>query len=546
LLVFEDPSLADIGVYRAVSVNPDFSSLTVQSSNISVKVCDRRNDSLELVKLYEQTDGQKWKNNTNWRVPGMPIETWSGVTVDALGCVSKVDLAGNMLTGSVPDLQMNSLDTLILSDNELIGFNNEIFVPYIKYVDLSNNRITVLPEVINHWMQLQNLILTNAFDFNGFQPSANGIPPEIGDLCDLTELEMSGNGFEGEVPTELTMLNNLKKGQVSFANNTLDSVRRELIYFCPYGVEIMANNPGGFEKFVEICGDTCGGLEFEQLADLPWLMDTIKTLNCTGNGCYDNNVRSDAGFVIARDLKVVYTRTRCYSGPETYEEVINLYDCGGNVLESIGCNSDRLCSGLGVLNETEFGGLVFESKWRCGCDFSECKARDTVIIDEGEIDTLKVGDFVLLEEVCNPGFYSISSLNNELPGSPPIVTEDNIGFTYELVTENLISGQQCTTTIDVVRGATGRNEYENQDHDGPVMIACHPNPVVDFLRCPEIDMVNVEEYKVYNLQGMEMPKYVESYKDKLQLNVQEYPSGMYILHVKTNERQYLNRFMVFK
>ena len=156
-----------------------------------------------------------------------------------------------------------------------------------------------------------------------------------------------------------------------------------------------------------------------------------------------------------------------------------------------------------------------------------------------------VGDFVILEDVCNPGFYSISSVGNVL-GTPPVVDESDIGFTYDLITRNLISSQQCTTTIEVVRGATGRNEYEKEDPNSPVMIACHPNPVVDFLRCPEIDMANVEAYKVFNIQGMEMPKYVQNYQNKLQLNVRDYPSGMFILVVKTKDRQYLNRFTVIR
>jgi len=78
------------------------------------------------------------------------------------------------------------------------------------------------------------------------------------------------------------------------------------------------------------------------------------------------------------------------------------------------------------------------------------------------------------------------------------------------------------------------------------VIACHPNPVVEFLRCPEVNMALVEEYKVFNLQGMEMPKYLETYQDKLQLNVQTYPAGMYLLLVKTAARPYLNRFTVIR
>jgi hypothetical protein len=140
----------------------------------------------------------------------------------------------------------------------------------------------------------------------------------------------------------------------------------------------------------------------------------------------------------------------------------------------------------------------------------------------------------------------ISSVNNDLAGVPPVVTQDNIGLSYELLIENLVSGTHCTTTIEVVKGVTGREEYGSGTSNGTIQVSCHPNPVVDFLRCPEVDMATVEEYRVFNIQGMEMPKYVENYKDKLQLNVQQYPAGMYIILVKTEDRQYLNRFTVIR
>jgi len=540
-LVFLDPKLSDVGTYRAVSGNPNFPLLMVESHSINVKVCDRRSDSLELVRLYFSTNGSNWRVKTNWLVPGRPIDTWSGVTLDALGCVSKVDLAGNMLTGPFPDLQMNTLDTLILANNQLTGMiPNNILVPYIKYVDISGNDLSGdIPEVMGGWMAIENLILAN-------NSMGGDIPPELGDLCELTELQLEGNSFGGELPTQLTMLNNLKKGEVSFANNKLDSLRKELIYFCPYGVEIMANNPGGFEKFVEICGDTCKGIEFEQPSEIPWLLDKIKELDCKGDGCFENNVRSDAGLITVRGLKIIYTRTRCFSGQESFDDHIRLYDCGGNVLENISCNANGICSGLGVLTEAEFEEFEFDIKWNCGCEFTKCLSIDTIHIDEGMTDTLYASDFIEVAEICNPGFYSISSVNNELPGSPPVISQANIGFTYELLIENLITGKQCTTNVSVARGLTGSKEYDPGRSNGPVMIACHPNPVVDFLSCPELDLLNVKDIRVFNLQGMEMPKYVEQSSENLQLNVQSYPPGMYLLVMKTEDRQYLNRFTVIR
>jgi hypothetical protein len=82
--------------------------LVVISSNkaYSLTGCSncREADSLALVALYNATDGQNWVNNTNWLVPGQPINVWAGVTASPTGRVTTLDLTG-----------YNLKDTLLLS-----------------------------------------------------------------------------------------------------------------------------------------------------------------------------------------------------------------------------------------------------------------------------------------------------------------------------------------------------------------------------------------------------------------------------------------------
>jgi len=61
----------------------------------------RYNDSLALVALYNATDGANWDNT--WDL-SQPMNTWHGVTLNTNGCVQRLDLYNNNLTGELPAL----------------------------------------------------------------------------------------------------------------------------------------------------------------------------------------------------------------------------------------------------------------------------------------------------------------------------------------------------------------------------------------------------------------------------------------------------------
>ena len=75
-----------------------------------------------LVALYHATDGPNWTDNTNW-LSDAPLGDWHGVTTDADGQVTDLDLWDNGLRGEIsPELgSLSELETLYLSDNELSG-----------------------------------------------------------------------------------------------------------------------------------------------------------------------------------------------------------------------------------------------------------------------------------------------------------------------------------------------------------------------------------------------------------------------------------------
>ena len=63
-------------------------------------------DSLELVKLYNSTDGANWTNK--WTLTE-PMSGWYGVSLDASGRVIKVVLDNNQLNGTIPNFNLPNL-----------------------------------------------------------------------------------------------------------------------------------------------------------------------------------------------------------------------------------------------------------------------------------------------------------------------------------------------------------------------------------------------------------------------------------------------------
>ena len=79
-------------------------------------------DRAALVALYNATDGPNWTNNTGW-LTDRPLDDWYGVTPDANGGVTELNLGENDLTGEIPaELgNLSNLERLYLGANQLTG-----------------------------------------------------------------------------------------------------------------------------------------------------------------------------------------------------------------------------------------------------------------------------------------------------------------------------------------------------------------------------------------------------------------------------------------
>ena len=82
----------------------------------------RDTDREALVAIYNATNGEFWARRQNW-LSNAPIGTWYGVTTNASGRVTELNLSENQLAGEIPSELGNlaSLQELYLSKNRLVG-----------------------------------------------------------------------------------------------------------------------------------------------------------------------------------------------------------------------------------------------------------------------------------------------------------------------------------------------------------------------------------------------------------------------------------------
>ena len=196
-------------------------------------------DRSTLEAFYDATGGESWTDATNWKTEA-PLDTWYGVTTDAVGRVTKLELGENGLTGSLtPGLgDLASLDRLGLWRNELTG---------------------EIPGELGNLANLEQLSM-------GGNELTGPIPDELGNLVNLELLYLWGNELTGPVPAWLGDLTRLRWVQLS--NNELTSpipdelgslVQLEVLYL--HGNELTGPVPAWLENLTRLRWLNLGGNE---------------------------------------------------------------------------------------------------------------------------------------------------------------------------------------------------------------------------------------------------------------------------------------------
>ena len=209
-------------------------------------------DSLALVKIYNNMNGTNWTHQENW-LSDAPVKDWWGITVENnrvtsidffwdwdstqnmageivdefwdLTALEVIDLSVNQISGSIsPKIENHTnLTVLKLNTNNLEeSIPNELGnLTKLQIVNMGNNQLTgPIPPELENLADLQILsIYSNQL--------SGPIPSELGNLANLQKLELYYNQLEGPIPTELGNLDNLLLMDL-FGNELTDSIPKEL------------------------------------------------------------------------------------------------------------------------------------------------------------------------------------------------------------------------------------------------------------------------------------------------------------------------------
>ena len=147
-----------------------------------------------LVALYNATDGQNWVNSENW-LSDRPLGEWYGVDTDASGRVVRLVLAGHFDSEVRADVPFGLSGALPPE----LGLLAELEELNLRINGLTG---TIPPELEN---------LTNLEELDLTLNSLRGvIPPELGNLTNLRYLHLEWNLLGDSIPPELGGLTNLR------------------------------------------------------------------------------------------------------------------------------------------------------------------------------------------------------------------------------------------------------------------------------------------------------------------------------------------------
>lgn len=202
-------TVTEPGVFTAKVTNPNAPDLTLESYAVTIEPgvdCTGNRDV--LMAIYNATNGSNWTNNANWG-SNAPLGDWYGVSTDAFGCVSGINLTQNQLEGSIPAEigSLSQLTSLAIGYNQLSGElpSSVGDLSELRFIDTYTNQLTgAIPPAIGNLSNLESLRL-------GANELSGEIPREIGKLTKLRSLDLSVNELSGEIPIAITELVNLER-----------------------------------------------------------------------------------------------------------------------------------------------------------------------------------------------------------------------------------------------------------------------------------------------------------------------------------------------
>ena len=181
------------------------------------ETCEPSTDREVLARLYEAMGGTRWRNAANW-LTDAPLRQWHGVGTDGQGRVARIDLSHNGLSGSIPAdiVALEELTELILIniDTRQASIPPELGeLANLTHLELSGIRAAgPIPPQLGKLARLRVLNLSD-------NELSGPIPPELGNLEELAHLQLDNNRLAGPIPHQLGNASALE--QIHIANNEL-------------------------------------------------------------------------------------------------------------------------------------------------------------------------------------------------------------------------------------------------------------------------------------------------------------------------------------
>eukprot|EP00002_Diphylleia_rotans_P037139 TRINITY_DN8271_c0_g1_i2.p1 TRINITY_DN8271_c0_g1~~TRINITY_DN8271_c0_g1_i2.p1 ORF type:complete len:1578 (-),score=252.91 TRINITY_DN8271_c0_g1_i2:302-5035(-) len=245
------------------------------------KLNTRKASAFEVLSaFYAATNGDWWRNNTNWRSEKC-FCSWHGVgcnSCDPLACeencfvnqihlpynnltgfinvsmavistldqLSSLDIRGNQIDGTIPERTFPSLTFLDLSENKIFGtLPSLLFFPVVEEILISSNRLSGnVPS------------LTNKTSITTIDLSTNNLTGFSSDMISLPRLEilvLSRNNFTGTFPLlEAPSLEYLDASDNSFSGMVLERLSSPALQYMDLGRNEISGNLSSLLGFPQL------------------------------------------------------------------------------------------------------------------------------------------------------------------------------------------------------------------------------------------------------------------------------------------------------
>lgn len=520
------------------------------SAQYSISTAERS----ALISIYQSTNGTSWSQT--WDLTKDP-QNWYGIKIKN-HAVSAINLRGNALSGNFPsnlavftdlvslDLSNNNLKgevsqslgilsnliSLSIDDNYLTGdptsaiaplsslaelsIGHNLFVisdinsllqnfPLLNVLDISNSNLSAVPQKISTLKALENLNLSDNQLKNGFENFStlgnlkelnlagnqlSTLPIQLGNLIQLTTLDLSRNLLATNLETSLNNLKNLE--WLSLENNLLQNLPSNISTIQKLAHLNLGRNllSGNFSALLNLKNLQQLYLDHNLLKDgFPLIilqLPKLQMLSLSGNklsGAIPMKIPAIT-FIDNNRFTLSAIKTFLDSNPQYTDFTFSpqRYDDKLSVSAALGEN---------ISLKQSLSGQDYQFSW-----FKNLEDKQSVTAENYYINQMKADDFT--DYTCE-AYFAKSYPNYFL----------EISFFREPV------------TIDAVLAT---KEFANN-------ISVYPNPTSDILFVQAVNE-KVENISIYDMSGKII--LTDSGPSKLRINVHSFPSGAYIILIKTS------------